>query len=58
MARMRVDLPEALRGALRGRCTTEWLRMLDDLPATEVSHDAVAAAVRAAQDEMGTRDLP
>jgi post-segregation antitoxin (ccd killing protein) len=45
---------DALRRALAGRRTAEWLRSLDGLPTTEVRHEDAMAALHDARDEMGT----
>ena len=41
---------DAVRRALAGRRTSEWLRSLGDLPVIEVGHDEVLDAVHAARD--------
>lgn len=45
---------DALWRALAARRTSEWLRSLDDLPASHVSHEDAMAALHDARDEMGT----
>lgn len=46
---------DAVRRALAGRRTSEWLRSLGDLPVIEVEHDEVLDAVHAAREELGAR---
>jgi post-segregation antitoxin (ccd killing protein) len=46
--------PDALRRAPAGRRASEWLRSLDDLPATSVSYEDAMAALNDARDETGT----
>lgn len=45
---------DAVRRALAGRRTSEWLRSLDDLPVIDIDHDEVVGALHAAREELGS----
>lgn len=46
----------ALREALAGKHTDRWLKRLERLPAVDVAHEAVLAALDQAREELGARE--